>query len=223
MAGVRCPFCQQIMSLSQATCQSHRVNFYNYFDDKRPYLEITIYHCPNSSCNKETIIATGRHGYIHNQQVMIYPTSNARILPSYIPASFRCDYEESCAILRQSPKAAATLARRCLQGMIRDFWGVNGKKNLYEEINAIKDKVPQAQWAAIDALRKVGNIGAHMEHDVDVIVDVDPDEAEKLILLIELLMDKWYIARHEEEELYQSITQTAKDKGELRRLHKEGH
>jgi len=33
-------------------------------------------------------------------------------------------------------------------------------------------------WEAIDAVRKLGNIGAHMEKDINVIVDVDPEEAE---------------------------------------------
>ena len=37
------------------------------------------------------------------------------------------------------------------------------------------------------AVRKVGNIGAHMEKDINVIVDVDPDEAQHLIGLITFL------------------------------------
>ena len=40
-----------------------------------------------------------------------------------------------------------------------------------------------------------------MEKDVNIIVEIDNGEAEKLIKLIELLMEKWYIARHDEEEL----------------------
>ena len=40
---------------------------------------------------------------------------------------------------------------------------------------------------AIDAVRKIGNIGAHMERDINLIVDIDPNEAAILIGLIELL------------------------------------
>jgi hypothetical protein len=40
---------------------------------------------------------------------------------------------------------------------------------------------------AIDIVRNIGNIGAHMEADINVIVDVDPDEAQTLIELIETL------------------------------------
>ena len=51
-----------------------------------------------------------------------------------------------------------------------------------------------------------------MEKDINTIVDVDPDEAQKLLKLIELLMEKWYIARHDEEELLKDITNIADDK-----------
>ena len=44
-----------------------------------------------------------------------------------------------------SAKAAATLARRCLQGMIRDYWDI-AKISLKQEIDAIKDKVDPLTW-----------------------------------------------------------------------------
>ena len=56
-----------------------------------------------------------------------------------------------------------------------------------------------------------------MEEDVNLIIDIEPDEAKKLQCLIELLLDKWYVARHDEEELYSSITETAEDKEEQRK------
>jgi len=48
---------------------------------------------------------------------------------------------------------------------------------LFDEINAIQEKLDADLWEAIDGLRKIGNIGAHMESDVNLIVDVEPDEA----------------------------------------------
>ncbi len=87
---------------------------------------------------------------------------------------------------------------------------------MYEEISALEEKVSPSQWKALDGLRKLGNIGAHMEEDVNLIIDIDPDEAKKLLQLIELLLDKWYITRHEEEELCEGITQIADEK-ELQR------
>lgn len=83
--------------------------------------------------------------------------------------------------------------------MIRDFWKVS-KARLVDEIEAIKGQIDPTTWEAIDAVRGVGNIGAHMEKDINLIVDVDPEEATLLIGLIEFLLEDWYIARHDREE-----------------------
>ena len=95
--------------------------------------------------------------------------------------------------------------------MIRDFWGVT-KARLIDEIEAVRDKVDPLTWNAIDAVRSVGNIGAHMGKDINVIIDVDPDEAAQLIGLIELLMTDWYINRHEKEERLKALVNLANAK-----------
>ena len=129
---------------------------------------------------------------------------------------WREDYEEACAVLNLSPKASATLARRCLQGMIRDFWGIT-KDTLNAEISALKDRIQPDLWAAINGLRQLGNIGAHMEKDTNLIVDIDADEAEKLIKLIELLMKEWYINREERKQLFGDILEINADKQATRK------
>ena len=88
--------------------------------------------------------------------------------------------------------------------MIRDFFQIE-KNSLYEEINAIKTQIPTDQWAVLDGIRRIGNIGAHMEKDINLIIDIDPDEAQKLIKLIELLIQQWYIERHNQQQLYADI------------------
>ncbi len=125
-------------------------------------------------------------------------------MPDYLPQPIRNDYEEACLIRDLSPKASATLSRRALQGMIRDFWGIK-RGRLIDEIDALKEKVDPVTWKAIDAVRSIGNIGAHMERDINVIVDVEPDEARKLIQLIEILVDDWYVTRHEREERLKAV------------------
>ena len=45
-----------------------------------------------------------------------------------------------------------------------------------------------------------------MEKDVNIIIDIDEGEAKLLLGLIELLFEKWYIARHDEEELLNSVS-----------------
>ena len=39
-----------------------------------------------------------------------------------------------------------------------------------------------------------------MEKDINTIIDVDPDEAQRLIELTEMLFEEWYKARHRREQ-----------------------
>ena len=207
MAGFLCPFCNQVMSLSYSTYKTQESNFDEYnreytSNPPKEQIRTSFFKCPN--CSKVTIYVKGLGQDVKDIFVPIYPNSLAKQFPDYIPQAIREDYEEACAVVNLSPKASATLSRRCLQGMIRDFWGI-AKSRLVDEIEAIRDKVHPTQWKVIDGVRRIGNIGAHMEKDINLIVDIEPDEAEKLIKLIELLIDSWYIKRYEEEQLYNNI------------------
>ena len=213
MAGLTCPYCGVTMPVSNDTHSTRLPSFdavvgtVNYSSGIRyndSTLAIEFYKCPN--CEEYVIFATGRGKSVTDVCVNIRPRSTAKQYPDYIPKQIREDYEEACAILFLSPKASATLSRRCLQGMIRDYWGIV-KNRLNDEVSALKDKVQPDLWQAMDNLRQIGNIGAHMEKDVNLIVDIDPDEAEKLIQLIELLMKEWYINREERQKLFSDILQ----------------
>lgn len=148
---------------------------------------------------------------LHSWQLL--PESEARPQPDYIPEPIRRNYREACLIGNLSPNASAAMSRRCLQGMIRDFWGVQGKNNLWGEIKAIKNDVDPAVWEAIDAVRQVGNIGAHMEKDANLLLDVEPDEARSLIELIEMLLAEWYVSRHERERRVAKVSALSQLKG----------
>ncbi len=123
----------------------------------------------------------------------------------------RTGYIEAVRIQKLSPKASATLARRCIQGIIRDFWGVV-KSRLIDEINEIADKIDPITLEEIDSVRKIGNIGAHMEKDVNLIIDVDPSEASLLVWLIETMFEEWYIARNDRETRMKKLVIIAKEK-----------
>jgi hypothetical protein len=51
-----------------------------------------------------------------------------------------------------------------------------------------------------------------MEKDVNLIIDVDPEEAGLLIWLIETLFEEWYIARHDKEQKMKALVQLAQGK-----------
>ncbi|GEO70497.1 DUF4145 domain-containing protein [Levilactobacillus acidifarinae] len=165
--------------------------------------------CPN--CHKVTVYTLGLGDQYRDVKTNIYPNSEAKQIPEYVPEAVRNDYSEAYAILHLSPKASATLARRALQGMIRDYFGVN-ENTLYDEINDIQDQVTPSVWNTINAVRRIGNIGAHMEKDINLIVDISDNESEKLLKLIEYLVKSWYIQRHDAEQLMQDIQGIDDDK-----------
>lgn len=169
--------------------------------------------CPNSECKKTIIFLYLEYGYsgLKFFNKMIYPDKKIKQYPDYIPEQIREDYEEACKIVELSPKASATLARRCLQGIIRDFYDIT-KPRLCDEVNAIQEKVDAELFDAINAVRMIGNIGAHMEKDVNLVVDIEPEEAQQLINLIELLFEETYIRREDRKKRLQAIKQINEDK-----------
>lgn len=217
----RCPFCDHNAVVTKSNYDSTG-GFFTLDNRYGPrWVEWVFVVCPNPECRKFTFTVTLKtaspmlHGQYAEGHILkawqLIPPSEARVFPDYVPKAIREDYEEACLIRDLSPKASATLARRCLQGMIRDFWGVR-KARLIDEIEEIKDRVDPLTWQAIDAVRSVGNIGAHMERDINVIVEVEPEEAAQLIGLIELLVRDWYINRHERQERLKAIVRLAESK-----------
>lgn len=220
-----CPYCQHKIVLQDADIHTREVAF--KFSDERVKhgqtgLQILSYACPNQDCKELVIRVSWKHlvldrfGNPHLTERIfewqLRPESSAKPQPDYIPSQLREDYYEACQIRDLSPKASATLSRRCLQGIIRDFWGVKDKPNLRQEIEAIKEKLDTATWEAIDTLRRIGNIGAHMENDTNLIVSVDPKEAQLLLGLIETLFEEWYVAKHDREQKMQELKQLGEAK-----------
>ncbi len=208
MSGFECPYCHHNVSICPST---HNIQYPSFADFKGIHfgglidtscLEVHFFYCPN--CSQYSIKVKGIGKSVQDIDLPIKPYSSAKQFPEYIPQAIRQDYYEACAILKLSPKSSATLSRRCLQGMIRDFWEIN-ESNLKKAIDKLEDKISAKQWSVINAVRQIGNIGAHMEKDIDLIIEIDAGEAEKLIKLIELLLDQWYINRHEQEQLYDDI------------------
>lgn len=212
-----CPFCGHAQSYysSYDTTQNGKYAHISPVPKNAQESSFIIYtfRCSNASCKRIAVTAINRTS---NEQIDLVPQVTMKHYPDYIPVQIRKDYEEANLILNRSPKAAATLLRRCLQGMIHDFWGIQ-EKNLNAEISRLKEKVTVSQWNAIDGLRKIGNIGAHMERDVNLIIDIEPEEAQKLLKLIEMLLEKWYVARHDEEALLSEIVGIAESKEEQRK------
>lgn len=214
-----CPICARLATITSPNVKYFQ-NYFQYSDKKHKnndmVFQVCTIICPNPDCREYTITAS-LHTVVGWSNVgaqripslskpiekwQLVPYSNAKTFPEYIPLQIRSDYKEACLILNLSPKASATLFRRCLQGMIRHCFEIKNKRSLKDEIEALRGRVEldPKTLKAIDSVRAFGNIGAHMDQDVDLIFDVEPKESELLKELIETLIHDWYIVKHEREE-----------------------
>jgi hypothetical protein len=166
--------------------------------------------CPNPTCQKLDGQRRKEVGAALGTWKLI-PESDARPWPNHVPQATRDDYREACLIRDLSPKDSATLSRRALQGILRDFFKVKPDR-LVDEIKQVGDTMGPDLLQAVDAVRKVGNIGAHMEADIDLVVDVDPNEAQLLIGLVETLLDETYVYREKRRARIAAVTALAAQK-----------
>jgi hypothetical protein len=244
-----CPVCNQKTTITDVNYHHNVEDMYRDSKDGHFVIAYEEIICPNPDCNEANISTSiynrsskrdefGRiqHTYTLHKAWQLIPSSNVKKLHEDVPQVIIQDYEESADIVERSPKAAATLARRALQGMIRDFFRVNPnkvdqktgkvhKKRLIDEIDEIKPKTDPIVWQAINAVRELGAIGAHMEEDVNMIVDVNPQEAEALLKLIEFLSKEWYQKRLQQVTDVLEVAKIAKNKklqkDALQKLHKD--
>lgn len=199
-----CPFCNTVSTIRDHDISFDDHQFFSNRDDVDYKINTYAITCPLESCREVEIFfekwkaieyaykTGGAKIPIKWQKIYqknIEPEANIKIFPDYIPEQILQDYKESKLIANLSPKASSTLARRCLQSMIRDFYNIFGKKSLHHEIEEIKDKIDPDMYEAIMSLKSIGNIGAHPEKDINLIIDVEPEEANELISLIEMLIE----------------------------------
>lgn len=227
----RCPYCGQATTITGPNISNSWIKI----DTQRSlHGRIALLHkataCPNPECNQLELSVqlcnTDEYGHELTDSIQkwnLLPESNAKPQPEYIPEAILKNYYQACRIRDLSPEASAALSRRCLQGMIRDFWELpeNQRGNLGAEINAIKDKLAPEVLQAIWDVRAIGDIGAHMDKDVNRIVEVEPEEAGLLIELIETLLRDWYVDRHKRRERLASLRSTVEEKRQQQKANKE--
>lgn len=220
----KCPYCNQSTTITEPNYFNNWTKIdINESEKKEVGIMINAVTCPNKECKKLYLKlsltnayqnSSTNYNWRHNKNIQewqLLPESQAKVLPDFIPPPIQKDYYEACRVRDLSPKASATLSRRCLQGMIRDFWKIS-KTRLKDEVDELEKLVHPLTWQAIDSVREVGNIGAHMEKDINLIIDVDKNESQLLIELIEQLIDDWYILRHEKEKRLNKIKEMADSK-----------
>jgi hypothetical protein len=216
MKAYQCPFCGLSLAVSADTCANYFLTFNDvtkfknnasaWKRDNLTCLQTVFVKCP--SCKKTSIHAFGYSKDLDGLTVSIYPRTNYVRHPAYVPKVIISDYQEACSLIEVSERSAALLARRCLRAIIRDYWGIS-HPTLYEEIMALENRINEEVWQAVQVILHTGGIGQRLQEDVDLLQDVDPSEAHRLIKLVELWLKEWYIARHNREELLSEITSLA--------------
>jgi hypothetical protein len=164
---------------------------------------IYAYKC--TACGNITIFTNGKSnigGELTNGD-QVYPAIDKRkSLPNkYIPANIYSDYQEANLTLSVSPKASASLSRRCLEQILIDQ-GIK-KNKLYKMIESyINENNLQSDIVdEFELLREFGNMGAHPKYnEAGEIVEVEESEAEFILTIIENLLDYCFIAKANRKE-----------------------
>lgn len=162
-------------------------------------------YCPDC---KRLILILGQDRGLRFEQYKITNLSNPKFsfvlprtttrspCPAEVPADIAEDYNESCLVLHDSPKASAALSRRCLQNVLRTKGGVKPGDLSTEIEQVLQSKaVPTHIADAIDAVRNIGNFAAHpiKSKDSGSIVPVTPEEAEWNLDVLESLFDFYFV------------------------------
>lgn len=140
----------------------------------------------------------GSTNHYHNQRTFLcYPKAISRApLPEEVPEAYAQDYREACLTLSDSPKASAALSRRCLQHILREEAKVK-HGNLANEIQEVIDsgRLPSHLLKSLDAVRNIGNFGAHPIKSTasGEVLDVEPGEAEWNLDVLESLFDFYFV------------------------------
>ncbi|MEA5020032.1 MAG: DUF4145 domain-containing protein [Gordonibacter sp.] len=201
-------------------------------DTFRISAEVEVRECQNDDCRRVSVYTKALEDYYMPQydggdiesrsltewiQVFPEPIPDEVVLPEYIPSKVRDDFKEAYLIKDISPKASVALCRYCVQYMIRDFWGIS-KGQLVNEIAELEEKGKcPSSIEMLDAIRDMGNFGAHPEKDASIIIEVDPEDAQLAIEITRTVIEDWYIDKHEREKRQTLIQASLASKKERRK------
>lgn len=219
MSDWRCPTCGLIAEIGADRAQQAIFALPASPTAGRLALRVIAVACPNQLCGQLHVTSTlhalrddGAGNLLPVEPAArswdMIPGPQSKELPPYAPEAAAREFSQAVQVLPVSPNAAATLARRCLQALVRDFFGVKGKL-LSEELDMIKDRVDGETWEAIEAVRRSGNVELHFERGVSVMADADNEEPQLLIGLIEYLVENWYVARRRRQQRLATIKNLA--------------
>lgn len=200
-----CPHCGHAVQFMSAQQRAVTQNLRRSFDmppallvdgpDGAWFLNLAA--CPRTECEGLVISLASM---VPGTTKLIWPSSRpAPKLDPCIPENVRSDFLEAYAVLPVSTKAAAALARRCLQSLLHDR-GFSGK-SLYDEIELARPTMSERLKQYVHDLRQIGNFSAHEKKQATgEVVDVDEAEAEWLLDLLDVAFNDYYVTPLRDQE-----------------------
>ena len=185
---MNCPHCSKLFHPQK--------DWDNIYSDKDAHYHVMAVTCP--ACERFVFLINRSLKDNQGKEIIVaYPRAiNRSPLSDDVPEKYKTDYLEAVAVLADSPKASATLSRRCLQNLLRDHVGVK-KGNLSSEIDQLllNNELPSYLSEAVDAIRNIGNFAAHPMKSTNSleIIDVEVGEAEWSLDVLERLFDFYFV------------------------------
>jgi hypothetical protein len=148
------------------------------------------------------------------ERILLWPKYYSKACPPEVPEELAEDYNEAWRVLDASPKASATLSRRCLQNILREKLGATGG-NLLKEIDDVKGGLPSYIGEKLHMLREIGNFAAHpgKSENTGEILPVEPEEAELSLELLEQLFDHCFVKPGKHERMKEELNKKLKETG----------
>jgi hypothetical protein len=186
-----------------------------------PYLNGDAFNCPNCGAyasqdwsrqfhNRNTHIPalnTALCGRCNDFSVwwhgeLIYPATTPVERPSNdLPTEVKRDYDEAAQIVQKSPRAAAALLRLAIQKLCTSLGGKG--ENLNNDIaQLVKDGLPSKVQKMLDTVRVAGN---HAVHPGQINFDDQPQTAEAMFKLVNIIAEKMITEPKEIDALYGSL------------------
>lgn len=133
---------------------------------------------------------------------LIYPATTPVEVPSNdLPTEVRRDYDEAAQIVQKSPRAAAALLRLAIQKLCASIGGTG--ENLNADIaKLVENGLPAKVQKMLDTVRVIGN---HAVHPGEINLDDQPQTAEALFRLVNIISEKMITEPKEIDALYGSL------------------
>lgn len=154
-----------------------------------------------------------RKQQLPNKTGIVFPIETKSLfdISTEVPEELKEDYFEAVNTLKVSPKASATMSRRCLQNFFHNHLEPSIKKRgLADEIEAYIGlaHAPKHILSAVDYIRHIGNYGAHPKKslEVDKMMKVEPGEAEWSIVVLQMIFEFYYEMKEKIEKEKNDLT-----------------